>query len=113
MKIFDFIPMKKFDKFLKESDLIITHGGVGSIIKGIKLGKKVIAVPRLKEYGEHVNNHQIQIIENFDYEKYIKGVFDLENLKNVIENIEQFLPTPFNNQNSKIIEIIENYIDNN
>ena len=36
-----------------------------------------------------------------------------DDFKNVIENIEQFLPTPFNNQNSKIIEIIENYIDNN
>lgn len=113
MEIFDFIPKDKMDTLISEADLIITHGGVGSIIKGIKLEKKVIAVPRLKEYGEHVNNHQIQIIENFDYEGYIKGVFDLENLKNVIENIEQFLPTPFNNQNSKIIEIIENYIDNN
>lgn len=113
MEIFDFIPKEKIDTLILESDLIITHGGVGSIIKGIKLGKKIIAVPRLKEYGEHVNNHQIQIIENFDANGYIKGVFDLEKLKDVIENIEQFIPTPFSNQNSKIIEIVENYIDNN
>lgn len=113
MEIFDFIPKDKMDNLILEADLIITHGGVGSIIKSIKLGKKVIAIPRLKEYGEHVNNHQIQIIKNFDTKEYIKGVFDLENLKNIIENINNFSPTPFVNQSSNIIKIVEKYIDNN
>ena len=113
MEIFDFIPKDKMDELILEADLIITHGGVGSIVKGIKLNKKVIAVPRLQEYGEHVNNHQIQIIENFDSNGYIKGVFDLEDLGNIIENIEHFSPTPFINQNSNIIKIVENYINNN
>ena len=113
MEIFDFIPKDKMDTLISEADLIITHGGVGSIIKAIKLGKKVIAVPRLKEYGEHVNNHQIQIIENFDYEGYIKGVFDLKDFEKTIKNINCFSPTPFVSQVSNIIKIIENYIDNN
>lgn len=113
MKIFDFIPKDEMDTLISEANLIITHGGVGSIIKGIKLGKKVIAVPRLKEYGEHVNNHQIQIIENFDYNGYIKGVFDLEDFEKTIKNIHLFSPTPFVAQSSNIIKIVENYIDNN
>ena len=48
MKIFDLIPNDEFDKLVSEADLIITHGGVGSILSAIKNNKKVIAAPRLK-----------------------------------------------------------------
>ena len=38
------------------------------------MGKKVVAVPRLKKYGEHVDDHQKEIIEEFDRERIICGV---------------------------------------
>ena len=65
MEIFDLIPMDEFDKLISECDILITHGGVGSIITGLKNNKKVIAIARLKKYGEHTNDHQLQIIEKF------------------------------------------------
>ena len=46
MKIFDLLPMTEFNRFIGKADLIITHGGVGSIMNSLKKGKKVIAVPR-------------------------------------------------------------------
>ena len=58
MEIFDLIPMEKFDDLIKSCDLLITHGGVGSIITGLKNNKKVIAAARLEKYKEHTNDHQ-------------------------------------------------------
>ena len=58
---------------MSKASFIITHGGVGSIISSLKLNKKVIAVPRLSKYNEHVNDHQLQIIEDFDKQGYIIG----------------------------------------
>ena len=58
MEIIDFMSQEELEKLQSEADLIITHGGVGSIISSLKMGKKVIAVPRLHEYHEHVNDHQ-------------------------------------------------------
>ena len=52
MKIFDFISSDELDKLEQQADCIITHGGVGSIISSIEKDKKVIAVPRLKQYGD-------------------------------------------------------------
>ena len=49
MEIFDLIPMDEFDKLIAECVILITHGGVGSIITGLKNNKKVIAAPRLKK----------------------------------------------------------------
>ena len=65
MEIFDLIDRDKFSELIASCDLLITHGGVGSILTGLKNKKKVIAVPRLSKYGEHMNDHQIQIIDHF------------------------------------------------
>ena len=66
MEIFDFIPRDRFDELIEKCDILITHAGVGSILTGLNNGKKVIAAARLSEYKEHINDHQIQIVEKFD-----------------------------------------------
>ena len=66
MEILGIVPEKKLKKLMDEADLIITHGGVGSIVTALKMQKKVIAVPRLSGFNEHVNDHQIEIVDTFD-----------------------------------------------
>ncbi len=113
MEIFDLIPQVKFNELLNSADIIITHGGVGSILNAVKLDKKVIAVPRLKKYNEHVNDHQIQIVETFSKQNYIKGVIDLNRLGEVLKNISFFSPTKYESNTENIISIIKEYINNN
>ena len=117
MKVLDFISQDEIDDLISQSSLIITHGGVGSITSSIKQNKKVIAVPRLEKFGEHVNDHQIQIIEKFDKEGYILGVTDLNDLPDIIQKSKDFFPKKYikNEENNKnnVLSIVENYIDNN
>lgn len=54
MEILGMVSDRKFKKLIKEADLIITHGGVGSIVTALKMHKKVIAVPRLSGFDEHI-----------------------------------------------------------
>ena len=65
MEIFDLIPADEFDNLVSKARLIITHAGAGSILSAVKKGKVVIAAPRLKKYGEHTNDHQLQIAKEF------------------------------------------------
>lgn len=113
MKILDFIPSNQFNDLLNKANLIITHGGVGSITSAIKMGKKVIAVPRLKKFSEHVNDHQIQIVEAFNKSGYLKGLFNIEDLENTIKNIDSFTPNKYISNTENFLKIITNYIDNN
>lgn len=113
MKIFSMMSKKEFSKLQDEADLIITHAGVGSIISSLEKGKKVIVVPRLKRYNEHVNDHQIQIAKKFKQQGYVKYVINLKNLGKVIKSMENFTPKEYKKSESNIISIIENYIDNN
>ena len=112
MEIFSLLPQEELEKYQKEADLIITHGGVGSIINSLRMGKKVIAVPRLHEYGEHVNNHQKQIVESFDKKGYIIGINDVSELENALVKVEKFKPKKYETNNKKMLSIIENFIDN-
>ena len=108
MEIFDMITKEELDKYMSKANLIITHGGVGSIIMALEKGKKVIAVPRLHEYGEHVNDHQRQIIKVFSEKKYLIGIANVDELEDAIKNIAKFEPAKYENNNQKMINIIEN-----
>lgn len=112
MEILDLVPREEFDKLVSECDLLITHGGVGSILTGINKGKKVIAVPRLAKYNEHGNDHQLQIVENLSKKKYILGVKDLNQLGKTIEKAKKFKPQKFVSNTHNIIDMIEKFIDN-
>ena len=62
MEIFDLVSTDEFEEYMDKASIVITHGGVGSILAGIKRGKVVIAAARLAKYKEHNNDHQKQII---------------------------------------------------
>ena len=111
MEILDLIPREEFDRLISECDLLITHGGVGSILTGVNNGKKVIAVPRLAKYKEHGNDHQLQIVDNFSERKYILAVKDLNKLGKTIEKAKTFKPQKFVSNTNNIINMIEDYID--
>lgn len=112
MQLFDFLPREEFSKQLEKCDLLITHGGVGSIIGGLKLGKKIIAVPRLAKYKEHINDHQKQIINIFDKEGYIIGINDLKDLPQALKKAMRFKPKKYISNTPKFIKMLTDIIDN-
>ena len=111
LQIFDFIDKDKLEDYQSKANLIITHGGVGSIISSLKKGKTVIAVPRLKEYNEHVNNHQKDIVESFSNNGYIIGINDIKELEEAYKKVKDFKPKKYIPNNSKIIKAVEDFIN--
>lgn len=110
MKIMDLIPMDEFGKYIEECDLLITHGGVGSITDALKKNKKVIAVPRMVEYNEVVNDHQMQIIDNFDKAGYIIGTKDVSEIENALKKVNKFKPKKFVSNTNNFIKLLEDKI---
>ena len=113
MQIHKLIPMEEFDKYVRECDLLITHAGVGSIMTGLKNNKKVIAAARLKEFGEHNNNHQIQIATQFSKLGYILYLEDFDKLDKLLKEAKSFKPNKYKDNNKNFIKIVEDFINNN
>ncbi len=112
IEIFDIIPKDEIKRYQQEASFIITHGGAGSIITSLKYEKKVIAVPRKHEYGEHVNNHQEEIVQLFSEKGYILGIQDVKDLGKAVMQIKEFKPKRYQSDNHKMLKIIEDFIQN-
>lgn len=113
MEIFDLIDREKFSSLISECDILITHGGVGSIINGLNNNKKVIVCPRLAKYDEHMNDHQIQITDNFSKEGYIIPLYENDSLESALNKIKDFKPKKFKSNTKNMIKLISDFIDNN
>jgi len=111
MKIIDFLDMHEFDQHVNECTLMITHGGVGSILNGIRKNKKVIAVARRLKYDEHENEHQIEIVRAFDEMGYIVGCLDANDLKNQYCRLHHFNTKEYKSNNAFFCEQIKALIE--
>ncbi len=52
-------PYEVMMEMVKKARIVITHGGPSSFIMPSQIGKIPVVVPRKHEFGEHVNNHQV------------------------------------------------------
>lgn len=109
-KYVEFTTQDEFNKKIEKADLIITHAGTGVIVNAVKKGKKVIGIPRLAKYGEHVDDHQIQLIDEFKELNFVEPVYDINALKESIKNIKNKKFSKYISNTDKIIESIENFI---
>lgn len=112
MKIFDFIPYEEMSKYIKKADLIISHAGTGSILMPLKQGKKIIACARLKKYGEHVDDHQLQLIEVFRDEGYVLEINENGKLDNILKKTKNFKPKKYISNTDNFILKLKEEIDN-
>lgn len=54
------VPFGDLSRMIDEASLVITHGGPGSILPVLSAERPLVLVPRRHEFGEHVDNHQVQ-----------------------------------------------------
>ncbi len=105
----DFLDREEFAVEMDKADIVITHGGTGAIIGAVKKGKKVIAVPRLAKYGEHVDDHQLQLTRQFDELKLIYSCEDGD-LSKALKIVKCTRYKLYQSNTDKIIKSIEHFI---
>lgn len=102
---------KEFDEYMEKASFIIAHAGMGSIITAITLQKPMIVVPRLKQYREHVNDHQLDTALKFE-ELGIVLVANTENeLVEKIATIPDFKPAQRENRIEPMISRISGFLN--
>ncbi len=61
---------------LKRAELVICHGGTGSIITALREGCRVIAMPRSFAREEAFDDHQEEIVNSFAARGLLEAVYD-------------------------------------
>jgi UDP-N-acetylglucosamine transferase subunit ALG13 len=60
------LPFDNILDILRRADLVVCHGGTGSLITALREGCRVIAVPRRYDLGEHYDDHQVEVTRAFE-----------------------------------------------
>ena len=106
----DFMDRETFAANMAKAETVITHAGTGAIIGAVKQGKKTIAVPRLSKYGEHVDDHQLQIVEQFTDMQLLEPCWDVEDLAAAYRAAKEKTYTPYVSNTHTIIASIKEYL---
>lgn len=106
-----FLDREKFSQIMDKAEIVITHGGTGAIIGAVKKGKKVIAVPRLARYGEHVDDHQLQLVGQFKELNLICECQDCAKLEESIRTVKSTTYNQYQSNTQVIIDDITKFIE--
>lgn len=111
MHLIPFMDMESFEKNISDADFIICHAGYGTLSTALKYGKKIIAVPRLARYGEHTNDHQLQILEEYERKGFVIALHENMSLAECLEKLHDFTPAPYTDNADRLCALVEKCID--
>ena len=98
-----FLTKEEMERQMQPADLVLTHGGTASIIESVGKGKQVVAAARLAKYGEHVDDHQTEIIRKFVQDQIIEGVYEMEELDSALRAARAKPHKPYISQRDAVI----------
>ena len=92
MEYVDILEKGTFDSYFEKASCIISHAGIGTIIMALDNGKPLLAMPRLKKFGEVVNDHQVATAKKFEHLGHMLVAYNEEDLPEKIKVLKDFVP---------------------
>jgi len=77
---FEFKPRKEIQALQAEARVIVCHGGIGAVTDALHAGKPLLVAPRRKRYGEHNNDHQLDIALAIERRGWGKTILEMDTL---------------------------------
>lgn len=105
---FDYDTEENLLSLVHSSDVVVSHAGVGSTLAVLKYRKPLIIVPRLSSYGEHYDDHQLDLAEFLSNANIARACLNLEQLDALIK--DSLLNVSYTQQNS-LTESLSSLLD--
>jgi len=86
-KHFDFTTEQKIKELCQKARVVVIHGGVGTILDALEQATSVVAVPRLKEYGEVIDDHQLYLVQELERAGKVTAVYNVEKLEDALKKV--------------------------
>ena len=94
LKFFRFGCRAKMLEIIKSAEIVVTHGGYGSIYDCLELKKRVIAAPRKKELHECYDPGlgQEELVRKLERENRIIALYEVGDLASAVQKARTFTP---------------------
>ena len=115
IRCFRYLDYDEILSYFEKASMIIGHCGVGTVINGLMYKKPIILVPRAKAYGEHIDDHQVELAEKL---RDLHGIFvveDTEELKTTILKVRALLEKKecepaFSRERKRLLSFFREYV---
>lgn len=107
---FDFKSYQEIQELILKSRVVVCHGGIGTIITALMLGTPVIAVPRLKEYGEVIDDQQLETVKALARKGLVYVVYNVDQLERILR-ITDIKPVKIKvKKDKRVVNFLREYI---
>lgn len=106
-----YVSMDEFGELMEQASLIICHGGCGTQLHAIRLGKMPVVMPRRQKYGEHLNDHQMQLVEALAAERKIVPAYEPDDLAQAVIEARRLNKTRLVSQASPMLSLVARAIE--
>ena len=108
-KWFKFLEYNKLVKLIEKSDVVICHGGAGTLLDALNFNKPVVIVPRLSKFSEVYDDHEIELAEALEAMGKAIAVYDIDELEDAIEKAKLLRYKPVN-RDKRLINFLREYL---
>jgi UDP-N-acetylglucosamine transferase subunit ALG13 len=113
MTLVPFFDKEQLEKMYERAAMVICQAGVGSIMLGLRKGKRVISIARLARFDEHIDDHQLEILEVFSKSGAILPWSGSGDFPDVLQRARTFVSAGYPFGRERISETILAYLQTN
>lgn len=95
---------------LARAKIVVCHGGTGSIITALQHGCATVVLPRKFELGEHYDNHQTEITQNFVGRGLVLTAHTPDEFEQALSQARSFTAQAVTTDYSALIERLEEIV---
>ena len=110
LDVFETLPFDEMLGLLKDADIVVCHGGTGSLITAMREGCRVVAMPRLFSLGEHYDNHQEEITDAFSARGLIHVAKSTAELSRALKAAREGEPTLATSEPAELTQFLRSVL---
>jgi UDP-N-acetylglucosamine transferase subunit ALG13 len=111
MTLVPFFGQKELEQMYEQASLVICQAGVGSIMLGLRKNKKVISIARLAKFHEHIDDHQLEILDVFAKSGAVLPWLGRGDLGEILRRVDGFISAGYPFGEEKISRAILDYLN--
>lgn len=106
-----FFPLEAFVRHVADASLVLCHAGAGTLVHVWRAGKVPVVMPRRQQYGEHVDDHQVELTRALAAERCVVPAFEPEDLPAAIAEARRFGAAEARRPPARLVGLVAEALD--
>ena len=110
LQVVPYFSADEMERMYERASLVVCQAGVGSIMLGLRKHKTIIAIARRVGYDEHIDDHQLEILNVFSKLGCVLPWNGEGDLPEVLGRVRNFVPAAYPFGEEKISRAILEFL---